>query len=507
MQRPETHYAKSGDVHIAYQVFGTGPIDLVIVPGFISNLDVHWDDPGYAHLLWRLAGFARVIMFDKRGTGLSDPVSQLPNLETRMDDVRAVMDAAGSERAALLGGSEGGPLAMLFAATYPKRTRALVLYGSYAHFYSSVLPKERLETFIAKAEESWGTGASLRAFAPGMLEKPRFREWWARYERLGASPAAVVALFRMNAEIDVRAVLPTIGVPTLVIHRRDDVRVSFAGGRYLAEHIAGAKFVEIPGSDHLFWVGDTDRIADELEEFLTGMRPRSEHNRVLATIVALDISGAVRSADRLDRHDSRLHAAIEHFRGRAMATRPDGTLVSFDGPARAVRFAVAVRDSAADIGFAVRCGVHTGEIELHDGDAGGLAIHVAMRIAAQARPGEIFASSIVRDLVVGSELRFGEARTVPVEGLAEPVRIVAVKAEPPVVADADEASTADDSRLSPRERDILRLVARGMTNPEIAATTKLSEHTVKRHVANILTKLDLSTRAAAASYAARRNLV
>src|SRR5215470_18064282 len=322
MQRPETHYAKSGDVHIAYQVFGAGPIDLVIVPGFISNLDVHWDDPGYAHLLWRLAAFARIIMFDKRGTGLSDPVSQLPNLETRMDDVRAVMDAAGSDRAALLGGSEGGPLAMLFAATYPKRTRALVLYGSYAHFYSSVLSKERLESFIAKAEESWGTGASLRAFAPGMLEKPRFREWWARYERLGASPAAVVALFRMNAEIDVRAVLPTIGVPTLVIHRRDDVRVSFAGGRYLAEHIAGAKFVEIPGSDHLFWVGDTDRIADEVEEFLTGMRPRSEHNRVLATIVALDISGAPRSADRLERHDARLQAAIDHFRGHAMATRP-----------------------------------------------------------------------------------------------------------------------------------------------------------------------------------------
>jgi len=507
MQRPETHYAKSGDVHIAYQVFGTGPIDLVIVPGFISNLDVHWDDPGYAHLLWRLAAFARVIMFDKRGTGLSDPVSQLPNLETRMDDVRAVMDAAGSERAALLGGSEGGPLAMLFAATYPKRTRALILYGSYAHFYSSVLSKERLESFIAKAEESWGTGASLRAFAPGMLEKPRFREWWARYERLGASPAAVVALFRMNAEIDVRAVLPTIGVPTLVIHRRDDVRVSFTGGRYLAEHIAGAKFVEIPGSDHLFWVGDTDRIADELEEFLTGMRPRSEHNRVLATIVALDISGAPRSADRLERHDARLQAAIDHFRGRAMATRPDGTLVSFDGPARAVRFAIAVRNSAAELGFAVRCGIHTGEIELHDGDAGGLAIHVAMRVAAQARPGEIFASSIVRDLVVGSELRFGEARTVTVEGLAEPVRVVAVMAEPPVVADADDAGGTDDSRLSPRERDILRLVARGMTNPEIAAALNLSEHTVKRHVANILTKLDLSTRAAAASYAARRNLL
>lgn len=233
--QPQTRYARSGDVRIAYQVVGQGPIDLVFVPGFVSNLDLHWEDPGYAHLLRRLSAFSRLILLDKRGTGLSDRVDvhHLPSLETRMDDVRAVMDAVGSQRAALLGASEGGPMSMLFAATYPQRTRALLLYGSYAHFHSWVLSPAKLQAFIERAEENWGSGQALSAFAPGMMDNARFCDWWARYERVGASPAAAVALARMNAEIDVRPVLPAVRVPTLIIHRRDDVRVNVVGGRYL----------------------------------------------------------------------------------------------------------------------------------------------------------------------------------------------------------------------------------------------------------------------------------
>ncbi|HKC33694.1 MAG TPA: alpha/beta hydrolase, partial [Xanthobacteraceae bacterium] len=300
MQPPQTRYARSGDVRIAYQVVGNGPIDLVFVPGFISNLDIHWEDPGYAHLLRRLGAFSRLILFDKRGTGLSDRVDthHLPNLETRMDDVRAVMDAVGSQRAVLLGASEGGPMSILFAATYPKRTRALVLYGSYAHFFSWVLTPAELEVFIERAEETWGSGQALAAFAPGMLARPHFCEWWARYERVGASPAAAVALSRMNAEIDVRPLLSAVRVPTLVLHRRDDVRVNAGGGQYLARHIAGAKYAELAGSDHLMWVGDVDRVVDEIEEFLTGARPRGDHDRVLATVVVAEIVEAARGAAR-----------------------------------------------------------------------------------------------------------------------------------------------------------------------------------------------------------------
>ena len=258
MAPPATRYAKSADVRIAYQIIGNGPIDLVFVPGFLSNLDVHWEDPGYSHLLKRLGAFARLIQFDKRGTGLSDRVDNrdLPSLETRMDDVRAVMDAAGSGRAVLLGASEGAPMAILFAATYPERTRALVLYGGYAHFHTWVLGPEALATFIDNAERTWGTGASLASFAPDRIEDARFKEWWARFERLSVSPSAAIALARMNAQIDVRHALGSIQVPTLVIHRSNDARVKIAGGRYLAQRIKGSRFIEVQGRDHPIWTGE-----------------------------------------------------------------------------------------------------------------------------------------------------------------------------------------------------------------------------------------------------------
>ena len=519
MTQPSTHYARSGDVRIAYQVVGNGPIDLVFVPGFISNLDIHWEDPGYAHLLRRLGAFSRLIMLDKRGTGLSDRVDtrRLPSLETRMDDVRAVLDAVGSQRAALLGASEGGPMAILFAATYPKRTRALLLYGAYAHFFSWVLSPTKLQAFIARAENTWGTGQSLVSFAPGMMDRPRFCDWWARYERVGASPAAAVALARMNAEIDVRPVLGAVRLPTLVLHRRDDVRVNVAGGRHLAERIAGAKLVELPGSDHLIWVGDVDRIADEIEEFLTGARPKTEHDRVLATIVAADIVDAARcAAERGDRqwvdlvrsYRAGAQAEINRYNGRTIGMRPDGTTASFDGPARALRCAMAMADAAGRIGLTIRCGAHTGELEMSEDEVGGLAVHMAAQIAAAARPGETLASGIVRDLVAGSGLRFGGPRSAALAGIAEPLRLHAVEDSAPVSAPTPATASPSQipTRLSQREREILALVARGLTNAEIAKRLDLSDHTVKRHVANILMKLDLSSRAAAATFAAHHGL-
>ena len=514
--QPQTRYARSGDVRIAYQVVGQGPIDLVFVPGFVSNLDVHWEDPGYAHLLRRLSAFTRLILLDKRGTGLSDRVDihHLPSLETRMDDVRAVMDAVGSQRAALLGASEGGPMAILFAATYPERTRALLLYGAYAHFHSWVLSPDKLQAFIERAENNWGSGQSLPAFAPGMMGNPKFRDWWARFERVGAGPAAAVALARMNAEIDVRPVLPAVRVPTLVIHRRDDVRVNVGGARHLARHISGAKYVEVPGSDHPIWVGDIDRVVDEIEMFVTGAQPRHEHDRVLSTVVAADIVQAARGAahygdrrwvDLVHDYGSAAETEIDRFRGRLVGKRPDGTIACFDGPARALRCAHAMRRAADRLGLQLRSGVHTGEIEVRENEVGGLVLHVAVRVAAAARPGEVVASGIVRDLVAGSGIRFGEARTIRLDGIAEPLRLHCVEEEAPVSAAAANAATerAELARLSQREREVIALVAQGLSNAAIAKRLHLSDHTVKRHVANILMKLDLPTRAAAAALVGR----
>ena len=376
MIRPETKYARSGDVHIAYQVIGDGPIDIVFVQGFISNLEVQWEDPGLTHLFNRLGSFARLIVFDKRGSGLSDRTIDMPNLETRMDDVRAVMDAAGSEKAALIGASEGGPMSILFAATYPQRTSALILYGAYAHFYTWVLSPTQVEAFVASAEASWGTGNSLKSFAPNMVANERFRSWWARFERLGTSPAGAIALARMNGQIDVRDILPTVRVPTLVIHREQDARVNVAAGRYLAAHIAGAKHVEIPGIDHPIWVGDTDRVVDEIEEFLTGVRPVPEPDRVLATVVCIEVADAARRVsrqgtqwlDRVRRFRDTVESVRSQYRGREIGRQPDGMVAIFDGPARALRCVIAMREAARQLDMALHAGVHTGEVEIADAE-------------------------------------------------------------------------------------------------------------------------------------------
>ncbi|MFB3111799.1 MAG: alpha/beta fold hydrolase, partial [Gemmatimonadales bacterium] len=331
---PETRYAKSGDVNIAYQVLGDGPFDLVFVPGFVSHLECGWEDPSYARFFHRLASFSRLIMFDKRGTGLSDRVSvnELPTLEQRMDDVRAVMDAVGSERAALFGSSEGGPMSVLFAATYPERTSALLLYGSFARLMEVQISADQLQPFLDAAERSWGQGMATGMFAPSRADDPQFKQWWARHERLGGSPGDAIALFRMNMEIDVRHVLPTIRVPTLVLHRTGDQVVPVNQGRYVADHIPGAKYVELPGIDHMPFLGDADAILDELQEFLTGVRPAPEPDRVLATGVFTDIVGSTeRTADMGDRRWTELlkgyyalaRNELERFRGREIKTMGD----------------------------------------------------------------------------------------------------------------------------------------------------------------------------------------
>jgi len=435
---PETHYAKSGDVRIAYQVAGGGPFDLVFVPGFISNLDLAWEDPNRAHFFSRLASFSRLILFDKRGTGLSDRVGSVASLEERMDDVRAVMDALESERAALFGISEGGAMSMLFAATYPERTRALVLYGSYGHFPLWVLPPDKFKAFMEIVERDWGTGATARFFAPSKAEDETFRRGWARFERLGASPSAVAALFRMNNEIDVRHVAPAIRVPTLVIHKTGDTRVSVEAGRFLGSAIPGAKFVELPGCDHVLWVGDVDRIADEIEEFLTGSRSEMEPDRVLATVMFTDIVDSTKRASELgdrrwqgllEQHNQILRRELEKFRGREVKTLGDGVLATFDGPARAVRCATSMVESVRSLDLQLRGGVHTGEVETKGDDIGGIAVHIAARIAALAQGGQVLVSSTVRDLVAGSNLRFIDQGARTLKGIPEEVRLYAVSAQ------------------------------------------------------------------------------
>ena len=344
---PRTQYAKSGDVHVAYQVFGDGPVDLVFVPGFISHIDNYWDEPGLARFLNRLASFARVVIFDKRGTGLSDQVSELPGMDERMDDVRAVMDAANLDRAAVFGISEGGSLASLFAAHHPDRCQALVLYGAFARFKSWFPTEESLEQLFEYIETSWGSGQSLPMFAPTMANDPAFVQWWGKFERLGATPGAATKIMRMNSRIDVSDVLPAIQVPTLIIHRTNDVAVDVQGGRDLAELIPNSKYVELPGVNHIPFVDESDRIVQEMEQFLTGSRSAPVIDRVLATVLMSDVVDSTAQASNLGdqrwqdvmaAHNTVTRAELERFRGNEVRFTGDGFLTTFDGPARAINW-------------------------------------------------------------------------------------------------------------------------------------------------------------------------
>jgi pimeloyl-ACP methyl ester carboxylesterase/DNA-binding winged helix-turn-helix (wHTH) protein len=414
--KPETRYVQNGDVNIAYQVIGEGEVDIVFVMGWVSHLEYFWEEPHFAAFLNRLASFSRLILFDKRGTGLSDrvPLSELPTLEQRMEDVHAVMDAVGSERAVLIGVSEGGPMCSLFAATYPEKTTALVMIGTYAKRirdddYPWAPTPEQRDAFFELMQRDWGGPVGIDERAPSLANDEAFRIWWAAYLRMGASPGAAVALTKMNAEIDVRNVLPSIRVPSLVIHREGDMCLKVEEGRFVASQIPGCKYVELGGIDHLPFVGEQNEILDEIEDFLTGVRHAGEYDRVLATVMNVRVPGQQHADlgvhDRLKAYISR---QLELFKGREVETKNGDVLATFDGPARAIRCASAIMDSAERLGIRVMTGLHTGECDIIDGKYSGFAVDLAQRIADESAPGEILVSRTVKDLVAGSGLEFAE---------------------------------------------------------------------------------------------------
>jgi pimeloyl-ACP methyl ester carboxylesterase len=422
MSVPETHYARSGDVNIAYQVIGSGPRDLVFIMGWVSHLEYFWAEPSFARFLLRLATFSRLILIDKRGTGLSDRVTELPTLEQRMDDVRAVMDHVGSHYAALLGVSEGGPMCALFAATYPEKTRALVMIGTYAKRrwdpeYPWGPTDEEREAFFDKIRDGWGGPIGLEERAPTVANDPAFRSWWSTYLRMGASPGAALALTRMNAEIDIRDILPSIRVPTLVLHRRHDHLLNVEEGRYVASRIPGARFVELPGEDHLPFVGDQDALIDEIERFVTGAPAsgtRPSLDRVLATILHARVEGVAAQAF-LD------HAAreCEWFRGRPLPSIEGQFVAAFDGPARAIRCASALTEGGSRFAVHVHVGLHTGECTIDEGIASGPPLDLASGIAYRAAAGEALVSRTVRDIVGDAGLPFEDHGVHSIPGMGD----------------------------------------------------------------------------------------
>jgi class 3 adenylate cyclase len=431
---PQTRYARSGDLHIAYQTLGDGPRDLVLVDQWFSNVDAAWEFPPLARLMTQLASFSRLIVFDKRGTGLSDPVAldALPTIEGWGDDLRAVLDAVGSERAALMSGVGASYVTLVFAATHPARTSALVLVDPYARFarapdYPIGMPVDRLPEDLERLRASWGVdGGTMTFLAPNLLANRTLAAQYLRYERQSASPGAARAMISALYESDVRDILPAIQVPTLVISHSQGARIGPAHGRYIVERVPGARFVELPGSENYVWAGDIQPLTAEVEEFLTGVRPVAEPDRVLATVLFTDLVGSTARAAELGdaewrrllgEHEQEVRTALERFRGHEVKTTGDGFLATFDGPARAVRCAFAIRDAVASHGMAVRAGLHTGEIELTGTDVAGIAVHIAARICALAGPGEVLVSSTVKDLAAGAGLAFETRGTQSLKGV------------------------------------------------------------------------------------------
>ena len=427
MATPATRYCKSGGVHVAYQEFGDGPVNLVFVPGFVSHIDNYWTHPNVVRWLDRLGSFARVVMFDKRGTGLSDRVGELPGMDERMDDVRAVMDAVEWERAAVFGISEGGSLAALFAAHHPERCEGLIIYGGLARVTSWFPTDEALEGLFSYIDTGWGTGESLPLFAPTSEGDVAFQEWWGRFERLGADPGAAINLMRMNSQIDITDILPSIHVPTLVIHRAEDTTIDFDAGEALAAGIPDARLVVLPGPDHLPWVGDNPlRIIDEIEHFLTGARSEPQADRVLATLLFTDIVDSTAVADRIGderwrnllyAHDNVVRTELDRFRGVEVKSTGDGFLARFDAPARAIRCALAITSGVQPLELEVRAGLHTGEIHLVEGDVEGISVHIASRVADLAPPSEVVMSRTVKDLIAGSGIELEDYGTYELKGV------------------------------------------------------------------------------------------
>jgi class 3 adenylate cyclase len=443
MDIPEIRYAKAGDIDIAYEVLGDGPIDVVAVPGWATNIEDIWEDPRAARFNDRLASFSRLIDFDGRGTGLSARVGGASTLEGRMEDLLAVMKAVGTERVVLMGFWEGGPTSVLFAATYPERVSALVLYGVIPRFtWSPECPwaptAEANEAIADAIEEGWGRAAWLDFIAPSLSGDDGFHRWWARMERNSQSPSGAAELFRTNASIDVSAVLPTIRVPTLVLHRSRDLMVPIESGRYVADRIPGARFVELSGQDHLYFVGDQDALVAEIQEFLTGVREAPEPDRVLATVLFTDIVGSTERAatlgdrrwrDLLEAHNGVVRRELARFRGREIDTAGDGFLATFDGPARAIRCAEAIIGAVRQLGLEVRTGVHTGEVELTGDKVGGIAVHIGARVAASAGAGEVLVSRTVVDLVAGSRLSFADRGARQLKGVPREWQLFSVTSD------------------------------------------------------------------------------
>ena len=436
----QTKYAKSGDVHIAYRVFGDGPHDILLVPGTLSHVELYWELPVNEYILKRLTSFARVIVFDKRGQGLSDRVAE-QSLEERIGDVRAVLDAVGSKRATVFGWSEGGPMSLFFAATYPERTSALVMFGTFASMRAEphCLSQERFDRFMAAVEAHWGEGMLVPINAPSMRNDKAFVQSFGRLERAASSPGGIQALFRADYENDARHLLPSIRVPTLILHRKDDSTIPVACGHDMAQKIPGAKYVELPGEDHLLQALDQevlDRLLDEVEEFVTGVRHRADPDRVLATVMFTDIvrsteraaeMGDLRWRELLNDYYAVVRKELAVFRGREVDTAGDGLLATFDGPNRAIRCACSVRERLRPLGLEVRTGLHTGECELMGNNIGGIAVHIAARVAAAAEPDEVLVSSTVRDLVAGSGLRFADRGMHALKGVPDEWRLFLVQ--------------------------------------------------------------------------------
>jgi pimeloyl-ACP methyl ester carboxylesterase len=438
---PDTQYARNGDVWLAYQVWGEGPVDLVLVPGYMTHLEQNTEWLDWVRLLERVASFTRLIVFDRRGTGLSDRILSLGSFEETMGDIGAVMDAAGSERAYVWGGAEGGPQSILFAATHPARVHGLVLYASYARRrwapdYPWGFPDEVLEQAEAAYEERYGRGPfGVRLAAPSLGNDPRFRAYYTRASRYAGTPGSALAWFRITNDIDVRGVLPAIRVPTLVVHRTDDRAAPVEAARWMADQIPGAKFVELPGDDHLVFVGDGDAVIADIEQFVTGSRRAPELHRVLSTLLFTDIVGSTERAaelgDRgwtalLEDHHRVVRRELELFAGQEIDTAGDGFLATFDGPARGVRCAQAVQSGLHALGIDVRAGLHTGEIEQRDNKVAGLAVHIGARVMAAAAPGEVLVSSTVKDLVVGSGIEFSDRGAHALKGVPGEWRLFSV---------------------------------------------------------------------------------
>jgi class 3 adenylate cyclase len=433
-------YAKSGDIHIAYAVEGDGPIDLVWIPPWVSQVEYLWAEPSLERVMARLTQFARVITFDRRGSGLSDPFFGAPTLEDQMDDVLAVMDAAGSESAAICGTLEGGPMAALFAATHPDRTDALVLYATFvratwAPDYDWAWSAEERDRRMDQLIEHWGEGLVASGVAPSQAADPSFMEWAGRLERLAASPSTIRRILKLIGEFDVRDVLPSIRVPTLVMHRAGDTFIKVEHSRYIASKIPGARYVELEGDENMFALGDSEALIGEIEEFLTGTRHEREPDRMLATVLFTDIcdstSRAAEMGDRgwrflLERHDALFRQALERHRGREVKRTGDGFLATFDGPARAIRCAASLTEAMGSLGLQVRAGLHTGELEVMDGDLGGLAVHIASRVMGAAGPNEVLVSGTVKDLVVGSGIEFEDRGERELRGVPGEWRLFAV---------------------------------------------------------------------------------